>query len=680
MQLIKNNPYRIIGLLAGATAREQDKQIRRLKQYLAAEQEPEGDYSFPTLGKLDRTLEDVTEASSKLNLDNDKMTAALFWFWNGHSITDDPAFDNLKDGQIKDAVSIWAKLTNDKEVDKRNASAFHNISNLLLNASFQSKEIKIDLFEKGVRNKLKLLESEFSNDFITQTTDEYFRINKEQIQLIFLRLLQNEVERHGGISTIKFLEIINDCEFAAKEEFIKEFVNKPIEQIEQKITDTRNSRKANKIDAIKYGTALFNQTKESLTLLKSVLSSKSIKYISISDKVSEEILQCGIDYFKENKDSENDPGQVVMNLLKAANSLACGNIAKQRCTENIENLQEWINDKPERDKQNKIKYFLENLLVILISGKNNDDTINNAESLINQSKPFLIAIRNVLGSNDSLYLKLSTEIAVLSQYKIIDEVNVSQENIQMKLTFDKYSTIQKLKATLERAWKVTCLLSTLDVNSEFKRHRDENKKSLMDLCSQLEIRTTNYTFRDPERAKTPEEQEIDRINNQITYKRKQISELQIKVIFEDELNKANQSLQKIKNCIYFPQEINNISQKIKSNEDNYNRKLNDENYKLESIKGFQLFRSSTTKMQQIEVQEKIIREIKDQNSNTHNSLQQQLKEIQLKDKAERDKNIKAQQRIIDDIVEKGKVEKEKQIQKINIEIQNLQVQLKSIKL
>ena len=78
MQLIKNNPYRIIGLLAGSTAKEQDRQIRRLKQYLAAEQEPEGDYSFPTLGKLDRTLEDVTEASSKLNLDNDKMTAALF--------------------------------------------------------------------------------------------------------------------------------------------------------------------------------------------------------------------------------------------------------------------------------------------------------------------------------------------------------------------------------------------------------------------------------------------------------------------------------------------------------------------------------------------------------------------------------------------------------------------------
>ena len=45
MRLIKKNPYRVIGLLAGATAKEQDRQIKRLKQYHAAEQEPEGDYS-----------------------------------------------------------------------------------------------------------------------------------------------------------------------------------------------------------------------------------------------------------------------------------------------------------------------------------------------------------------------------------------------------------------------------------------------------------------------------------------------------------------------------------------------------------------------------------------------------------------------------------------------------------
>lgn len=80
MQLIKNNPYRTIGLLVGATAKEQDRQITRLKQFIKAEQEPQDDFSFPTLGNLHRTLESVTDAASKLNHDSYRMNAALFWF------------------------------------------------------------------------------------------------------------------------------------------------------------------------------------------------------------------------------------------------------------------------------------------------------------------------------------------------------------------------------------------------------------------------------------------------------------------------------------------------------------------------------------------------------------------------------------------------------------------------
>jgi hypothetical protein len=39
MKAILNNPYRTVGLLVGATAREQERQIRRLKQFIEAEQD-----------------------------------------------------------------------------------------------------------------------------------------------------------------------------------------------------------------------------------------------------------------------------------------------------------------------------------------------------------------------------------------------------------------------------------------------------------------------------------------------------------------------------------------------------------------------------------------------------------------------------------------------------------------
>src|SRR5690606_8271462 len=115
MNTILNNPYRTVGLLVGATAKEQTKQISRLKKYIEAEQDPQDDFSFPALGDFHRTIDSVEEAASKLNLDNDKINAALFWFWNGNPITDEAAFDALKDGNTDDAIEIWRKLIYNSE-------------------------------------------------------------------------------------------------------------------------------------------------------------------------------------------------------------------------------------------------------------------------------------------------------------------------------------------------------------------------------------------------------------------------------------------------------------------------------------------------------------------------------------------------------------------------------------
>ena len=74
MHIIQKNPYRIVGLLVGATAREQERQVKRLKQFIQAEQETDADFSFQTLGHFERTIEKVEDAASKLNLNSDKMS------------------------------------------------------------------------------------------------------------------------------------------------------------------------------------------------------------------------------------------------------------------------------------------------------------------------------------------------------------------------------------------------------------------------------------------------------------------------------------------------------------------------------------------------------------------------------------------------------------------------------
>ena len=124
---------------------------------------------------------------------------------------------------------------------------------------------------------------------------------------------------------------------------------------DQKIRHKKIS--SNKANALNAGKELYDSVRNELAQLKNILRENNLKFTSISDKVSDEVLQCGIDYFKYYQDTSTDPGAATMDLFRKANSLAIGNIAKQRCQENTENLQEWIDDKPERDKQKNFIVF-----------------------------------------------------------------------------------------------------------------------------------------------------------------------------------------------------------------------------------------------------------------------------------------------------------------------------------
>lgn len=335
MNLIKNNPYRTVGLLVGATAKEQTKQISKLKKYIEAEQDPQDDFSFPALGDFHRTIDSVEEAASKLNLDNDKINAALFWFWNGNPITDEAAFDALKDGNTDDAIEIWRKLIYNSEeemneVTKRNASAFFNLSTLYL--------IEYGIDEETLQLKLHFLGSDFVKEFKSAVTDETYKIEKGELQLNFLNNLIN----HNDIDHSELMEAISDIDFEGKQEFLKSFIQKPIEKIEHQIETAKNKRKASKANAAKAGKELIEKTVNDLSQLKSFVGSKDLKYTSVADKVANEILQCSIDYFNDcqEKESNSDYTEIAMKLAKQADKLAAGKLTKDRIKDSIETLEE----------------------------------------------------------------------------------------------------------------------------------------------------------------------------------------------------------------------------------------------------------------------------------------------------------------------------------------------------
>lgn len=340
MHPIENNPYRTLGLLVGAAAREQDRQIRRLKQFIEAEQDPQDDFSFPFIGKLHRTVDSVNDAASKLNLDSDKMNAALFWFWNGNPITDEAAFDALKDGDTETAYQIWDKLVARIEDDKRywnevtakNLSAFHNRAILAMITNQGS-------FVSAVMANIKFIESEYFDTFVKAAVDETYSVSKKDIQLNFLKTVFENIDNKRLENLVKYL---NDYNFSAKVDFLKSFVQKPIELLEQKIETAKNKRKASKANAANAGQELYSSVANDLTQLKSIISTSDIKYISVADKLANEILQCSIDYFNysQEKGSNDDYVEIAMQLAKKAQTISAGNLAKDRIKDSINTLEE----------------------------------------------------------------------------------------------------------------------------------------------------------------------------------------------------------------------------------------------------------------------------------------------------------------------------------------------------
>ncbi|MBK6820498.1 MAG: hypothetical protein IPG85_13315 [Bacteroidetes bacterium] len=250
MNLVLNNPYRVIGVLVGASATQQNRHTKRIPKFIeAGEEVPEEftEFSFPSLGEINLSIQSVFEATSKLSLGKDKMSSALFWFYKGNPITDEPAFDAIKEADLDQVINIWTKLTSNGEVSQRNASAYSNLGTLYLSGILEGTNTNEVLLEQGISLKLKFLESDFIKDFKALATDETYKTTKKELQLLFLNQVQSEIEKSGGITSNKFLDILTKQEFSAKEDFLKGFVQKPIEQIEKKIEEAKPNERLIKL-------------------------------------------------------------------------------------------------------------------------------------------------------------------------------------------------------------------------------------------------------------------------------------------------------------------------------------------------------------------------------------------------------------------------------------------------
>lgn len=465
LDIIKNNPYRLLGIYSNSPTKERVANHNRLKAFLKVGREVSFALDLPVLlPTIIRSTEIITEADAKLTLPNEQLRYAQFWFVKVTPL-DDIAINYLTTGNIDGAIAIWEK--------KDNASS---LQNRIVCALIQ------DNYTMALACADKLYSS-YITDLVNIVLGECHTVNTEKPEYCFLDEL---------CSTLGAKELLSYLQNSDWKQYVGNKTIKPLIGTLQSAIDTAKASKGKGISArYNAGVKLANETKAVLMQLKSLLSVTDLQYQIIADKLGLEILQCGIDYY--NGSEAADAAHKAMKLQSYALSIVVGKMAKDRCKENVDILQNIIENLP------PIEVFTENRTINeeLRRFCQLPDKISHALTLLNNTKPHLQSIKAKLGTSNSYYLKLSTQVVGNALHNIIEEINAVQKNetvkiegmqIPISVLHDREAKISQIKSALRTAWNAIKIMDTFDMESDFKINRyNQNRSILKDLCEQLNV-------------------------------------------------------------------------------------------------------------------------------------------------------------------------------------------------
>jgi len=344
MNAVKNNPYRTLGLFVNSSEKELQKQIATIKRFSEIGKTKTFDYDFPFFGEIDRSIEKVHEAASKIEQAKNKVHYALFWFLNNGHI-DEAALNNLKEGHIYKAAEIWEKTLKGTVVTSKNFSAISNLSTLQLGIVTLNGSFDHEKFFTSIDLKAKLLLSKVFNNFVTTIIGEGISINQDIILKEFadeiLQIVKPYLNKPNGIKSSQLINAFSSFPNEIKQYVSGKFTDRPLNNIESKIEITKQKRVDNPNDAEEYGEELYKNTKEDLIFLKNVWGANNVQYQMIANKLANEILQCSIDFFNiHNKEGLYDPFDDSLKIAKYAKSLNPTGQVKNRVEEALETLEE----------------------------------------------------------------------------------------------------------------------------------------------------------------------------------------------------------------------------------------------------------------------------------------------------------------------------------------------------
>lgn len=461
MNILQNNPYRLLGIYANSSARDQLASIHKLEAYLKVGRQTALPLELPGFFPVEeKTVDIIKDAAAKLALPQSKLHYAQLWFLKIDQF-DEIAFKHLLDGDIAKALEIWGK--HDSVSSLQNRIVCHLVQNSLSDA--------IHCAEKLYGN------TGYISQFVSSVVGEGIGVATDNLGLDFIDALSENVELGELLSTISL---------PTWQQHVKQKLIAPLESsIQDAIAKSKQSRGKGAEVRLAAGNTLMQQANLLLTKLQGLLPNTDMQYQSIVDRLANEVLQCGIDYFNNSED--DDAPQKAMVLQKYALSIAAGPMAKDRCKENVKILEGFGPEYKVRKQIERIAKRLNDFKDESTSPfkafTGNKNSYIQIEQFVNSCRSDLIAIRDVLGGSANLYINLSSAVASAAINAIVENINAAQQMASISSVGSSERT--SLKDDVTKAKSVMRSISSLDMSVQCRNYFNKNNATLNRIYNQI---------------------------------------------------------------------------------------------------------------------------------------------------------------------------------------------------
>ena len=328
MQIIQNNPFRILGVKANASLSDRNQQANLIAQYLKIGQSAKLDFDItPPLEPLSRTKELIDLQPSRIFSTEDKILHSLFWFVEANGI-DKIALKHLTGSKdIDKALSDFEKGCRGFEISPDSYSAILNHSTLQIIAYKQHKDL--DKLKSAIAYKfdivtntttLALVKDLVAADGMNTDVQKILKLAMPKLKELLKELIPSE-------NTDKLLLDIFKSNTVIYPSLRNQVIEALLDKVSAKVDTAENEMKIilqwtyrnSMIDAgVTLGKRLIRETKKPLKEIEALLGKSDPVYTEAMNKVFTEVNFHGILPFNMliQKINENtELGMSTTNLL-----------------------------------------------------------------------------------------------------------------------------------------------------------------------------------------------------------------------------------------------------------------------------------------------------------------------------------------------------------------------------